>query len=127
MSNKMSAAERARLPENCQKPDARPVYVASPFAGDMEYNAAKARGYCRFAVSRGRIPLAPHLLYPQFMDDTDPEQRAEGLGFGLALLEACGELWVFGGRISEGMAAEIARAKQLRMVIRYFSDKCEEV
>lgn len=54
------------------------VYIASPFAGDTERNIAKARDYCRFAVSKGCIPLAPHLHYPQFMEDTDKAQRARG-------------------------------------------------
>jgi hypothetical protein len=102
------------------------VYIASPFAGDTETNIAKARGYCRFAVSKGAIPLAPHLHYPQFMDDGDAEQRALGLRFALILLGKCDELWVFGERISEGMAAEIDRARKRDMTIRYFNSKCKE-
>jgi hypothetical protein len=103
------------------------VYIASPFAGDTETNTRRARGYCRFAVSKGAIPLAPHLLYPQFMDDDDAEQRALGLRFAIVLLGKCDELWVFGERISEGMAAEIAKAKKRDMPIKYFNSKCEEV
>ena len=41
------------------------VYIASPFSGDVERNTERARGYCRLAVSKGYIPLAPHLHYPQ--------------------------------------------------------------
>ena len=103
------------------------VYVASPFAGDTEGNTELARRYCRFAVSKSVIPVAPHLLYPQFMDDADPEQRALGLRFALILLGKCDELWVFGNRISNGMAREIAKAKKRSMPIRYFFDDCEEV
>jgi len=101
------------------------VYVASPFAGETEYNLSKARGYCRFAVSKGCIPLAPHLLYPQFMDDGDKEERALGLFFALVLLGKCDELWVFGEKISKGMAAEIAKAKRRSMPIKHFNHKCE--
>jgi len=103
------------------------VYIASPFAGDTEYNVARARGYCRFAVSRGCIPVAPHLLYPQFMDDSDRDERELGLFFALVLLDKCDELWVFGSTISAGMAAEIRRAKRKNCRLRYFSDECEEV
>ena len=60
------------------------VYIASPFAGDTEYNISRARGYCRFAISRGCIPLAPHLHFPQFMDDSD---RDEHSNFGWPLTE----------------------------------------
>lgn len=103
------------------------VYICSPFAGDIEYNIIRARGYCRFAVSEGRIPLAPHLHYPQFMDDFDKESRELGLSFALILLAKCDVVWVFGNRISNGMAREIAKAKKLTIPIRFFNEKCEEV
>lgn len=103
------------------------VYICSPFAGDTGHNIRRAQGYCRFAVSKGCIPLAPHLHYPQFMDDSDQNERELGLFFALALLGKCDELWVFGSRVSAGMVGEINKAKQTNMPIRYFSDKCEEV
>ena len=103
------------------------VYIASPFAGDTEMNVQRARSYCRFAVGRGCIPLAPHLHYPQFMDDGDKGQRELGLRFALILLGKCKELWVFGNIISSGMAAEINKASRRRIPIRYFTEACEEV
>jgi len=84
-----------------------------------------ARAYCRFAVSKGSVPLAPHLLFPQFMDDGDKDQRELGLLFALILLDKCDELWIFGERISTGMAAEIAKAKERGMPIKYYNQKCE--
>jgi hypothetical protein len=103
------------------------VYIASPFAGDTERNITKAQGYCRFAVGKGCIPLAPHLHYPQFMDDCDKVQRELGIRFALVLLGKCDELWVFGDWVSTGMSREIAKAKKRGMPIRYFNNKCEEV
>ena len=35
------------------------------------------------------IPFAPHLLYPQVLDDGDPDERALGLFFGLVWLGRC--------------------------------------
>lgn len=102
------------------------VYIASPFSGDAERNIERARGYCRFAISKGYIPLAPHLHYPQFMDDGDKEERELGLFFGLVLLGKCSEMWVF-NRISVGVAKEIAKAEKRGMPIRYFNNRCEEV
>lgn len=102
------------------------VYICSPFAGDTERNIRRARGYCRFVVSKGCIPLAPHLHYPQFMDDGDKEERELGLRFALILLGKCDELWVF-GNASSGMSKEIARAKRRGMPIKYFNYKCEGV
>lgn len=102
------------------------VYIASPFAGDTKRNTERAQGYCRFAVSKGCIPLAPHLHYPQFMDDGDKEQRELGLRFALVLLCKCDELWVF-GCASEGMRFEIGKARKRNMAIRFFNTKCKEV
>ena len=103
------------------------VYIASPYAGETEDNISRAKGYCRFAVSKGVIPLAPHLLYPQFMDDNDEDQRILGLRFAIVLLCRCDELWVFGEKISAGMAKEIEKAEKRGMRIRRFNSKCEEV
>ena len=103
------------------------VYIASTYAGETEDNISRAKGYCRFAVSKGVIPLAPHLLYPQFMDDYDEDQRILGLRFAIALLCRCDELWVFGEKVSAGMAKEIEKAEKRGMRIRRFNSKCEEV
>lgn len=103
------------------------VFICSPLAGDIESNLLKAQNYCRFAVRKNCIPFAPHLLFPQFMDDTDPKQRELGLFFGLVILGKCQEMWVFGPHISKGMAVEIEKAKHRGIPIRYFNDHCEEV
>lgn len=103
------------------------VYVCSPFAGDTERNAQRARGFCRFAVSQNCIPIAPHLLFPQFMEEDDPAQRRLGIFFGLVLQSKCKEVWVFGRNITKGMAVEIAKAKERGIPIRYFNDRCAEV
>ncbi len=51
------------------------VYICSPYSGTITKNVKRARKLCRFALDIGAIPLAPHLLYPQFMDDENPEER----------------------------------------------------
>jgi len=103
------------------------VFICSPFAGDMEQNTENARQYSRFAVERGAIPFAPHLLYPQFMDERDKEQRALGLFFGKVWLCKCDELWVFGGYTSPGMKMELAKARQKGLRVRFFDENCKEV
>lgn len=110
-----------------EKPYKPLVYIASPYAGDTETNVRRAQGYCRFAVTKNCIPIAPHLHYPQFMDDSDKEQRELGLFFALVLLGKCDELWIFGDRVSNGMSQEIKKAEKRGIPIRRFSFKCEEV
>ena len=103
------------------------VYICSPYTGDVDGNVAAARRYSRFAVERGYIPIAPHLLFPQFLNDGDPFERELGLYFGNVLMSKCAEVWVFGSRISDGMAAEIKRARWKNYRLRYFTDDFEEV
>ena len=103
------------------------VYICSPYSGDIGNNIKSARRYSRFAVDMGYIPITPHLLYPQFLDDDNPAERSLGLFFGNVLMSKCAEVWVFGSYISPGMNAEIERAKRKKYTIRYFSDDCREV
>ena len=103
------------------------VYICSSYAGDTESNIKAAQKYSRFAVNKGYIPIAPHLLFPQFLNDADPAERKLGLFFGNALMSKCSEVWVFGERISAGMEAEIKRARWKNYRLRYFSESCEEV
>lgn len=103
------------------------VYIASPFVGDNEKNIERACGYCRFAVRKGFIPLAPHLLFSQFMrDDDEADQELAGF-MGIVLLTKCAELWVFGDVVTKDMSAEIARAIHRGQPVRHFTDDCEEV
>lgn len=65
------------------------------------------------------IPIAPHLLFPQFMNDENPEERKLALDMNMVILERCDEVWVFGYKITEGMEQEIKQAKKLGKVIRF--------
>jgi len=103
------------------------VYVCSPLSGDIAANQENARRYCRSVVERGGIPLAPHLYFPQFMDDGDETERDLCLFMDIVLLTKCAELWVFGERISKGMSMEIEKAKRKGQPIRWFDSNCKEV
>lgn len=100
------------------------VYICSPFSGNVAANKANARRYCRFAVDSGFIPLAPHLLFPQFM--REESERDLALFMNIVLLAKCSELWVFGEYITKGMTIEIGRAKKKGQPIRSFTEDCEE-
>ena len=110
-----------------KKPYRPLVFICSPLAGNVEGNLQDARQYSSFAVEQGAIPLAPHLLFPQFMEDGDRAQRDLGIFFGLVLMGKCDEMWVFGGSASSGMKLEIAKARKRGLPIRFYNDKCEEV
>ena len=97
------------------------IYVCSPLRGDYEKNMENAETYCRLIMRHvpDAVPLAPHLYFPRFLDDTDAEARELGMSAGIALLDKCDELWVFGiYNPSEGMKREIEHAKERGIPVR---------
>lgn len=103
------------------------IYICSLFSGDVAGNTKRTIDFCRFALAQGQIPLAPQLMFSQFMDDEDSDQRELAILMDIVLIGKCSELGVLGDRISEGMETEISRAKQRRQRVRYFNSKYEEV
>ena len=64
---KVEAEERAARAAAAYRPL---VYICSPYAGDIEKNIYRARAFSRFAVEKNCIPMTPHLLFPQFMNES---------------------------------------------------------
>lgn len=102
------------------------IFICSPYAGDVEDNITNAKRYARYATFIGSIPFVPHLMFTQFLNDDDPEEREIGIEMGLTILSKCKEIWCFGGEISKGMAVEIKKAKQIGIPTRYFNSQCVE-
>ena len=102
------------------------VYICAPFSGDIKENTKKAAAFAKYAYDNGCIPLTPHLLFP-FMDDRNKEERALALHMDIVLMGKCKEVWVLAERITEGMRAEIAKAKSRRQTVRYFTSDFMEV
>ena len=98
------------------------VYICSPLRGAIEENIKKAHRYCEYAAGCGVIPLAPHTIFTAYLQDTIPEQRAQGLKMGLELLKRCDEIWVCGDEISQGMQGEIDLAAKLHIPTIYVLD-----
>ena len=103
------------------------VYICSPYRGNRQQNTENARRYCRFAVDQGALPIAPHLFFPQFMDDSDSKERDLALFMSYVLLTKCAEIWVFGSSLTQGMTQEIQKAENRGMTIRRFKSNCKEV
>ena len=106
----------------------RIVFICSPYrpvsddAKEQEQekkrNISMAKAACRMAVEQGMTPMAPHLFFPRFLDDTDPRERTLGIEMGLHWMDCCDEVWVIGDRVSTGMADEISYAAELGIPIR---------
>jgi hypothetical protein len=106
-----------KLTKTAKRIPTRRVYICSPLRGNVERNMRNARDYCRFAYDAGFVPIAPHLYFPQFLDEDDADERAAGMRYGLEQLWQCREVWVFGESITAGMRAEIELAKDLKIPV----------
>ena len=100
------------------------VYICSPYSGDIAANTENAKRYCRFAVDNHAIPIAPHLLFPQFMNEE--KERDLAMFMDMVLIGRCEQLWVFGDTITEGMQAEINKAYKKGIKIRRFTELYRE-
>lgn len=100
------------------------VYVCSAYSGNERVNIMRAREYCRFVVSKKRVPIAPHLLFPQFVSEAT--ERGLAMKLDYLLLLRCDEVWAF-GEITEGMSAEIEMAADEDKRVRYFTPEMTEV
>lgn len=100
----------------------RLVYICSPYSGDTAANIELARQICAHAVASRVIPLAPHLFFPQFMNDDDPDERELVMFFNRILLLHCEAMWVYTPSVSAGMRIEIEWAHINDLPIRYLDE-----
>ena len=98
------------------------IYICSPCRGNdgnYEHNIEMAQYYCRTVMHMfpNLLPVAPHVYFTQFLDDSDPCERRMGMVAGMELLEQCSEVWVFGmENPSAGMKKEIAKEELDRIL-----------
>ena len=88
------------------------VFICSNYRGDVETNVDNAIHWCKKAINQGYLPIAPHLYFPQFLDDGIPSERESGITWGIDILNDCDELWVCSENISDGMKQEIVHARE---------------
>lgn len=104
------------------------VYICSPLRPvgpdskkELKNNIEIAKQACRLAISKGYLPLAPHLYFTQFLDDDIPKERTHGQKLGIEWLKNVSELWVIGDRISSGMQQELNKAKEWEIPVKYIA------
>lgn len=89
----------------------------------MSENIERVRQYARrlFSEQRERLPIAPHLYFPQFADPKDNAEDAKAMEMGIDLLSKCHEIHVLGDRITAGMKAEINFAVEFGIPISHIN------
>lgn len=103
------------------------AFISSRYRGDIVENTMKARRYARTAIAREYLPIAPHLYFPQLLNDENPEERLQGILLGVELLQLCDEIWIIGSEISNGMELEIEVAKDLELQALLFDEDMNQL
>ena len=103
------------------------IFICSRFEGDSEKHKQLARIYCLMVWNKGYLPIAPHLYFPQFLDNNNKEQREAIMQVGLNALRQCKAVYVYGRSVSDGMRREIKLAEELKIPITYFDEYGDEV
>lgn len=94
------------------------IGLISPYRGkDTEEhieNLQNARAWTIHQQIEGRIPVVPHIIFTEILDDADPRQREKGIRLGHELYLECAYCHVctWGrGIISAGMKQDIEFCK----------------
>lgn len=93
------------------------VYVAHPL-GHGEGREANRRNASAWVARIADLGVAPVADWIILSGEWAEDRRDEGLAIDMALVARCDEVWLVGGRVSPGMAAEAATAKVLGKPVR---------
>lgn len=96
------------------------IFICSPYQGSIEENKKKAAYYAKIVAKSGNVPVAPHIYFPNFLDEKNSNERMTGIAMGLELMDMCDEVYVFGFDITEGMKFELDHAKETRKPVRLY-------
>lgn len=98
------------------------VYISSPLKGDYKENIFEAVLYSKWAIGQKVLPLAPHTIFTQYLDDTDEIEHEYAITLSLHLLAKCDEIWFMGAKITDGMMQELNEALRLKKKVRFIND-----
>lgn len=91
------------------------VYLASPLSAPTEEGMVKnqqlAIKLSKRLIQKGLVPMTPHIYFPLFLNEFNPNERQIGLDMGLVWLNLCQAMYVYTNNgISKGMQGEIEHA-----------------
>lgn len=110
--------------------------LAAPTGEQLERHRIYALRAMKHVLAAGHTPFASHLLYPQVLDDNNPQQREQGMRAGFAITRALGlsnkqtlphldddiyaECWVFTDYgLSAGMKQGISIATSAGLAVQF--------
>ena len=67
------------------------IFICSPYQGNIEENKKKAAYYAKIVAKAGNVPVAPHIYFPTFLDEKNPNERRVLKDHG----RKCHPLWIY--------------------------------
>lgn len=121
MENILREQENQSFIDKNQEIISRPkIYIISDHSGNKTDSISTAIKCCQFVISKGKIPVAPHLLYPRILNQGNPRERKLSLIFGISLMDLCSEVWFFGSNLSSSSKTQLQQAKLKGKPIKYY-------
>ncbi len=102
------------------------IFLSHPVRGDIPANLARAKRWILWCYRQGVSVVATWLIDCELLDDSDLAEREAGLRRNVELVSRCDELWLVGGRISEGMQREADAARAAGIPVRDLTHFGEE-
>ncbi len=104
---------------------AKIMYVIHEVGGDVPGNIKKIQEVCRKYHTQEVIPFAPYLLALQYLDDSNPEERALGITANteFILRGIIDEMGVFGTKIGRGGFGELKLGTRLCIPIKVYDKR----
>ena len=95
------------------------VYICAPLRGNVIENIEFARQKAQAVFQSGGIPVCPHIILPTNTGPDCSAQTEAARRMGLRLVESCQMVNVYGSTVTEGMQAEISRARERDIPVVY--------
>ena len=99
------------------------IFLCSAYRGDVEINRKKAVRIARLIWRCSAIPVVGHLYFPQFLDDSKPDERIAGIEMACELMALCDHMYIVGTKITKGMQYEIDYAKRLGIPVQLYDEE----
>ncbi len=91
------------------------AYVCAPGKGGNATELNKIREYCRQLFEAGYLPIAPALLFPQFLNLRAAKERQAAVEMAHSLLRRCRMVVACGPQITEEMVCDLMLARRLNI------------
>lgn len=96
----------------------RPLaYVCAPENKENDIQSIVTREYCKTLFKHGYTPIAPYLLFSQFIDPAIPEQRNDLSIMNKVLIRKSRIMFVCGDIITDDMKNEMLYARDIGLTV----------